>query len=66
MEQNGDTWLGVSEESWKEAAKDAVEKYERDHGPPPPGEPVTLRVVELSVTVENPLHDYRVRLGPGG
>jgi hypothetical protein len=66
MKENGDTWLGISEKSWKDAAEDAVRRYEEDHGPPPRGEPVTLKVVELSVTVENPLHDYRVLLGPGG
>lgn len=68
MEENGDSnrWEGVSEESFKEAAKEAVEHYERDRGVPPPGEPVTLKVIEMYVTVENPLHDYRVVLGPAG
>lgn len=64
MKENGDTWTGTSEESFKGAAKDAVERYERDRGVPPPGEPVTLKVVEMYVTVTNPLHDYRVVLGP--
>jgi hypothetical protein len=66
MEQNGGTWPGTSTESFKEAAKDAVANYEADRGVPPPGEPVTLKVVEMYVTVENPLHDYKVVLGPGG
>jgi hypothetical protein len=66
MEQNGDRWLGVSERGFAAAAKDAVAKYEEDNGPPPEGEPVTLRVIEMYVTVTNPLHDYRVALGPGG
>jgi len=66
MEENGDTWLGISEDGFKAAAEDAVAKYEEKHGRPPPGETVTLRVVELLVTVENPIHDYRVLLGPSG
>ena len=67
MKENGDdTYLGISEFGFKAAAQDAVEKYEEEHGPPPPGEPVTLRVVELSVTDVNPIHDYRVLLGPSG
>ena len=66
MEQNGGTWLGISEDGFKAATKDAVKKYEEEHGPPPRGEPVTLRVIEMSVTVENPVRDYRVVLGPGG
>jgi hypothetical protein len=66
MEQNRDSWLGVSEHGFAAAANHAVEKYEEDIGPPPEGEPVTLRVIEMSVTVTNPLHDYRVVLGPSG
>jgi hypothetical protein len=66
MEQNGSTWLGISEDGFKAAAKDAVAKYEEENGRPPEGEPVTLRVVELSVTVENPVRDYRVKLGQSG
>jgi hypothetical protein len=66
MEQNGGTWLGISENGFAAAAKDAVAKWEDENGPPPEGELVTLRVVEMSVTVENPLHDYRVLLGPSG
>lgn len=64
MEQNGDTYWGVSEDSFKGAAEAAVEEYERVNGPPPEGEPVTLRVIEMVVTVENPVRDYRVLLGP--
>lgn len=63
MEQNGDTYWGVSKDSFKDAAKAAVEEYERVNGPPPEGEPVTLRVIEMTVTVENPVRDYRVQLG---
>jgi hypothetical protein len=65
MEQNDKYW-GVSERSFADAAKAAVEEYERINGPPPEGEPVTLRVIEMAVTVENPIRDYRVGLGPGG
>ena len=64
MEHEDGTWVGISENGFAAAAKDAVEKYEEEHGPPPPDELVTLRVVEMYVTVENPLHDYRVLLGP--
>ena len=63
---NDDTWLGISDDGFKAAAKDAVAKYEADRGIPPPGETVTLKVVEMSVTVTNPLHDYHVVLGPSG
>jgi hypothetical protein len=66
MEQNDDTYWGISKISFADAAKAAVEEYERINGPPPEGEPVELRVVEMAVTVENPVRDYRVKLGPGG
>jgi len=61
--ENGNTYLGISEDGFKAAAQAAVKEYERVNGAPPEGEPVTLRVVEISVTVTNPLHDYRVMLG---
>lgn len=64
--ENGDTYLGISEDGFKAATQAAVEEYERVNGLPPEGEPVTLRVVEITVTVRNPLHDYRVLLGPSG
>ncbi len=64
--ENGDTYLGISEHGFKAAAQAAVEEYQRVNGPPPEGEPVTLRVVDILVTVENPLHDYRILLGPSG
>lgn len=66
MEQNGDRWEGNSKDGFKAAVKNAVEKYEEDRGRPPEGEPVTLTVVEMSVTVENPVRDYRVKLGQSG
>ncbi|MEP6909912.1 MAG: hypothetical protein ABI896_05700 [Actinomycetota bacterium] len=61
--ENGDTWEGTSEDGFKAAAADAVEKYERDRGIPE--EPVRLKIIEMYVTVHNPIHDYRVILGPG-
>ena len=66
MEQTGDTYWGISKDGFSAAAKDAVAKYEEENGPPPEGEPVELKVVEMAVTVENPVRDYRVKLGPGG
>ena len=44
--------------------KKAVEEYEDRNGIPE--EPVTLSVLEMYVTVHNPIHDFRVVLGPGG
>jgi hypothetical protein len=64
MGKNDDGYWGVSERNFTEAAQAAVEEYERINGPPPEGEPVTLRVFEMAVTVENPIRDYRVLLGP--
>ena len=64
MGKNDDGYWGVSERNFTEAAQAAVEEYERINEPPPEGEPVTLRVVEMEVTVENPIRDYRVLLGP--
>ena len=62
--ENGDKYWGESDQSFADAAKAAVEEYERINEPPPEGEPVTLRVVEMEVIVENPIRDYRVALGP--
>jgi hypothetical protein len=45
------------------AAKNAVEKYEEVNGKPGPEEPVTLKVLEMTVTFENPIRDYSVILG---
>jgi hypothetical protein len=64
--ENDDGYWGISKTNFTDAAKAAVEEYERINGPPPEDEPVTLRVVEMAVTVENPVRDYRVKLGPGG
>ena len=61
----GETYEGHSELGFSLAAKEAVEEYERRHGKPG-GEGVTLQVLEMSVTFENPIRDYRVLLGQGG
>jgi len=60
--ENGDTYLGISEDGFRSATEKAVEDYEDRNGIP--DEPVTLKVVEMYVTVHNPIHDYRVVLGP--
>jgi hypothetical protein len=59
MEQE-ETFEGTSRHGFRSATDAAVAVYTERHGPPP--EPVTLRVVEMSVTVENPVRDYRVVL----
>jgi len=64
--ESDDTYWGESKSSFADAAKAAVEEYERINGPPPEGEPVTLRVVEMEVTVVNPIRDFRVAIGPSG
>ena len=58
------TYAGTSEHGFEAATKAAVKAYERDWGIPKT--PVRLRVVEMSVTVTNPVRDYKVELGPGG
>jgi hypothetical protein len=57
----GKTYEGHSDLGWSLAAKDAVEKFEHENGKP--DEPVTLRVIEMTVTFENPIRDYSVTLG---
>jgi hypothetical protein len=59
------TFRGKSRESFAAAAQDAVDQWESDRGGPP-DEETTLRVVEMYVTVRNPIHDYIVVLGAGG
>jgi len=60
------TGRGESPDGFSVATKQAVEDYESKHGKPKPGEPITLRILELHVTVENPVRDYIVIVGPGG
>jgi hypothetical protein len=46
---------------FRKATQDAVEKYKADQGE---GEPVRLRVAEMYVEVQNPIHGYIVELEP--
>jgi hypothetical protein len=57
----GESTLGFSE-----ATREAVEDYERKYGKPEDDEVWTLKVLEQYVTVENPVRDYIVFVGPGG
>lgn len=59
------TFTGKSRDSFAAAAQKAVDEWERDQGGPPEEE-TKLRVVEMYVTVRNPIHDYIVVLGTGG
>jgi hypothetical protein len=60
---------GVSQAShdpdagFRAATRDAVEKYKAEHGAPKAGKPVRLKVVDMYVKVQNPIHDYIVVLG---
>ena len=58
------TYEGRHENGFKDATAAAVEDYHRKEGTS--GKPVTLRVVEMRVTVTNPVRDYHVVLAPGG
>lgn len=69
MVTDADRWEGVSEgdgASFAEAARDAADRAEMDLKRRKSWDPpVELKVVEMYVTVTNPVHDYRVVLGPG-
>jgi len=54
---------GRHENGFKDATAAAVEDYHRQEGTS--GKPVTLHVVEMKVTVTNPVRDYHVVLAPG-
>jgi hypothetical protein len=58
-----ETYEGHSEFGFSIAAHDAVRNYEMKKGMPGSDEPVTLRILEMSVTFENPIRDYSVILG---
>jgi 5-hydroxyisourate hydrolase-like protein (transthyretin family) len=58
------TYHGSHTDGFKDATAAAVEDYHQKEGMN--GEPVTLRVVEMKVTITNPVRDYHVTLGPGG
>lgn len=47
---------------FRAATQDAVEKFKAAEGAPEPGKPVRLKVVEMYVSVQNPIHDYRIIL----
>ena len=58
------TYEGHSDLGFSLAAQDAVKQYEYDNGKPGDDErQVTLRVIEMTVTFENPVRDYSVTLG---
>jgi hypothetical protein len=67
-----DKWEGYSnatednDAGFRAAARDAVEKYKADKGAPQPGAPVRLKVTDMYVDVQNPIHGFIVVLGPGG
>jgi hypothetical protein len=50
---------------FRAATKAAVEEYKAKEGAPSPGSPVRLRVAEMYVDVQNPIHGYIVELEPG-
>jgi hypothetical protein len=65
MKENGwNTYPGVHTDGFRAATEDAVAKYEDEHGVPE--RPMTFKVVEMYVTVHNPIHDYRIVLSPTG
>jgi hypothetical protein len=55
-----------SDAGFRRAAQDAVEKYKAQKGAPKQGEPVRLKVTDMYVDVQNPIHGFIVVLGPGG
>jgi len=57
---------GESELGFSVATKKAVEDYESKNGKPQDGEVWKLKVLEQWVTVENPVRDYIVIVGPSG
>jgi hypothetical protein len=60
------TGRGESPVGFSQAAREAVEHYEEKYGKPQDDEVWTLKVLEQYVTVENPVRDYIVIVGPGG
>jgi hypothetical protein len=65
-EFEGKTGKGDSKLGFSVATLEAVKDYEEKHGKPPEGETWELKILEPSVTVENPVRDYKVTLGSGG
>lgn len=65
-DEEGRTGRGESKLGFSDAARHAVEHYEEQYGKPQDDEVWTLKVLEQYVTVENPVRDYIVFVGPGG
>jgi hypothetical protein len=59
-----DAATGDSAAGFRAAAQAAVEDYKQKEGAPAPGSPVRLRVAEMYVEVQNPIHGYIVELEP--
>jgi hypothetical protein len=57
------TYEGHSDIGFSLAAQNAVQRYEDENGRPGREEPVTLKVLEMTVTFENPIRDYSVTIG---
>ncbi len=51
-------------QAFRAATKAAVDEYKAKEGAPAPGAPVRLRVAEMYVDVQNPIHGYIVELEP--
>jgi hypothetical protein len=60
--EEGKTGRGESKLGFSVATVEAVKDYEEKHGKPE--QPITLKVLEFYVTVENPVRDYIVVVGP--
>jgi hypothetical protein len=65
-QEEGRSGRGESPLGFSDAARKAVENYEEQFGKPQDDEVWTLKVLEQYVTVENPVRDYIVFVGPGG
>ena len=64
-----DRYRGVSraedqDAGFRMATHNAVEEYKAKAGAPKPGQPVRLRVAEMYVEVQNPIHEFIVDLEP--
>lgn len=51
-----------SDAGFRAATRAAVERYKAEQGAPKPGKPVKLRVADMYVRVQNPIHEYIVVL----
>jgi len=62
-----DRYRGVSraaddDAGFRKATHEAVEDYKAKVGKPKPGEPIRLRVADMYVEVQNPIHEFIVDL----